>query len=519
LIIKIRVAPGELVSKKVRCDLGYGQANGMLSSVDTGASSVARKAVRYLSSSVATGGTLDVSNPRAGSPVVCSRVISYLISMCPLNMFDMFDSRLPGERLRLASLIFLYVVICSVSSVFVARFFFGYHFLFHAEDLPGAMIAAAAFAPVFLLFVFAEFSFGYFIGFYFASMVLGYLWVSQFSDYGYDRGIARLSAAASAVAFLLPALFVSSPIRRRVTMSELAFDRLLMLILLLSLAILLVAATYNFRFVAPAAASNTRADWFPPVLRYLLGITSSAVLPFLFACHAERKRYWSAGAVLLLLLLYYPVTVSKTALFAPVWLVFLAVLLRLFGTRFVVVLSLVVPTLVGLVVALMQQSDVTLPSSYFNIVNFRMIAIPSIAMDVYNEFFSRHKPTLFCQIGIMRYLVDCPYHEPLSIVMRNNFPFGGNFNASLFATEGIASVGPRFAPIPVLAGGLVVALGNRVSAGLPPSVVLVSSAILCQILLNVPLSTSLLSYGGGVLFLLWSVTPRTMFLPERQGKH
>ena len=95
--------------------------------------------------------------------------------------------------------------------------------------------------------------------------------------------------------------------------------------------------------------------------------------------------------------------------------------------------------------------------------------------------------------------------------MLNNYPFGGNFNASLFATEGVASVGLLLAPVSALVCGLVVALGNRLSAGLPPSFILVSGAILAQIMLNVPLATVLLSHGAGLLFLLWYITPRSMF--------
>jgi hypothetical protein len=379
---------------------------------------------------------------------------------------------------------------------------------------------SAAFAPVFLLFVFAEFSFGYFIGFYFASMVLGYLWLSHFSDYDYYRTGPRLSSTLSAIVFLVPALFVSSPIRPLFTMSPRTFERLLTVIFWLSLLMLAVALSYNFRFVAPSDASNARDELspIPQALRYLLGIISNAALPFVFACHVARERYWRAGAVLLLLLLYYPATLAKADLFAPIWLLFVAVLLRILGAKAAVILSLLAPVLIGLVAILVHNGEVTSPSSYFYNVNFRMLAIPSIAMDVYNEFFSKHGLTHFCQIGMLKPFMNCPYGAPLAIVMRENFPFGGNFNASLFATEGIASVGYLLAPIPVLAAGLVVALANRLSAGLPPSIVLVSSAMLCQILLNVPFSTTLLSYGGGVLFLLWYVTPRTMFPQEKRSE-
>jgi tellurite resistance protein TehA-like permease len=87
----------------------------------------------------------------------------------------------------------------------------------------------------------------------------------------------------------------------------------------------------------------------------------------------------------------------------------------------------------------------------------------------------------------------------------------GNFNASLFATEGIASVGLLLAPISVMGCGLVITLGNRLSAGLPSRFVLMSGALLPQILLNVPLTVALLTHGLAILFLLWYVMPRTIF--------
>jgi hypothetical protein len=90
----------------------------------------------------------------------------------------------------------------------------------------------------------------------------------------------------------------------------------------------------------------------------------------------------------------------------------------------------------------------------------------------------------------------------------------GNFNASLLATEGIASVGFYLAPVAVLACGLIVGIANRLSSELPARFILLSGALLPQILLNVPFSTVLLTHGAGLLFLLWYVTPRTIFAGE-----
>jgi hypothetical protein len=139
-----------------------------------------------------------------------------------------------------------------------------------------------------------------------------------------------------------------------------------------------------------------------------------------------------------------------------------------------------------------------------------MNAIPSNALDVYNDFFSRHDLTYFCQISVLKPIMHCPYQDQLGIVMERTYHLG-NFNASLFATEGIASVGVSFAPVATFLCGLVIALSNRLSAGLPAGFILVSGAILPQVLLNVPLTTVLLTHGAGLLFLLWYVTPRTMF--------
>ena len=168
---------------------------------------------------------------------------------------------------------------------------------------------------------------------------------------------------------------------------------------------------------------------------------------------------------------------------------------------------LLAPILAGLAIVILFN---TYAAFIFSTVNFRMIAIPSVAMDVYNDFFARHELTHFCQISFLKPIMPCPYQEQLSVVMKRGYGLG-NFNASLFATEGIASVGLFFAPVTMFLCGLVIAVGNRLSAGLPPRFILISGSLLPQILLNVPLTTALLTHGSGILFLLWYFTPRGIF--------
>jgi hypothetical protein len=146
-----------------------------------------------------------------------------------------------------------------------------------------------------------------------------------------------------------------------------------------------------------------------------------------------------------------------------------------------------------------------------------MMAVPSIAMDVYNDFFSTHDLTYFCQISFLKRAMFCPYHDQLSAVMRQSYNLG-DFNASLFATEGIASVGTLFAPIAAFLCGLVIALGNRLSAGLPANFIMVSGAIIAKVLVDVPLTTAMLTHGLGTLFLLWYITPRAIFVVDTVSK-
>jgi hypothetical protein len=399
----------------------------------------------------------------------------------------------------------------------VAVIYSEFHIYFHPAALPRAVFVVSAFAAISALFAFAHFSFGYFIAFYSYIMVAGYLWLNSFSELSYNHALAGLSAAASALSFLLPALFIFSPIRQLYGLSPRAVDRLLNIILLVAIATIAVGAHYNFRIVSIGKIYNYRDELaLPTILSYLIGLTSNALLPFAFACLVLRKQFWRAGFAVLLMLLFYPITLAKLALFTPVWLVALTLVSKFINSKTTVVLSLLVPMSVGIVLFMLYRNDM-MPYNpaitYFGLVNFRMVAIPSLALDYYNYFFATHDLTYFCQMRVLKLLVSCPYQEPLAVVIYKFFGIGGYFNASMFATEGIASVGPLFSPFAAFGCGLIIALANRLSAGLPSRFILISGGVLSQAFLNVPFSTVMLSHGAGVMFLLWYVTPREIFYP------
>jgi hypothetical protein len=419
-----------------------------------------------------------------------------------------------NERLGPVFLIYLHVAACFVSMVYVVQYY-GPLMRLNAENgdrfLPAAL-NVAPFALFSILFALCRFSFGYFVGFYFFTMLMGYLWLLPQSTLSYDHVVAYASAFASGLAFLVPAMLLSIPARQKPVLSEIVFRRLLTCILVFAVAIIGVGGLYNFKLVAMSDIYSFRNQLeFPAWLSYGLGVTSNVLLPFAFAFFVIEGAKWRAGLCVLLLLMFYLITLSKLSLFAPAWLVILAALSGVFAARTVVILSLLVPILFGILLAGLFDLDAISYQgfiTYFSLVNFRMIALTSSALDFYNDFFAHHDLTYFCQVNVLKSF-DCPYREPLALVMQNTYGIG-YFNASLFATEGIGSVGVVLAPLAAFVCGLVVAIGNTASSRLSSRFVLLSAGMLPQIFLNVSLTIALVTNGAALLFLLWYIAPRDL---------
>ncbi|WLB15025.1 hypothetical protein [Bradyrhizobium japonicum] len=361
------------------------------------------------------------------------------------------------------------------------------------------------------VFLFARISFGYFACYYFFAVLLTYAVLTKASS--------SWEILAAAVALFLPAMFLPP---YRIPLPELSIGslrNLLIGILALSAAILISTSQYYFKMVSPMDIYLHRGEiLLPTPLRYAMGIVTGALLPFAFACYAFSRQWLGAGIALTLLFLGYPITLTKMNLLAPLWLLFLLFLSMRSGPRATVLLSLLVPMVIGLLsismVLVPGLSDHSLP--IFGVFNFRLIAVPAISIELYDRFFATHPLTHYCQISVLKPLFYCPYSEQLGVVLEREYGFG-TLNASLFATEGIASVGPRFVPLSVFVCGLVLAIGNACSSRLPARFVIISGGMVVLSLLNVPMSTALLTSGLGTLYLLWLVMPRAYFERSTSG--
>jgi hypothetical protein len=366
------------------------------------------------------------------------------------------------------------------------------------------------------LFMRARFSFGYFAGVCFYIMVVGFIWFSYFTVQQYDHALARWSAVASLLLFLIPVLFQTIPSPAALILSPPAMERLMLGLLGLAFAILILSARYGFALVGLVQSEELRSTFArPAILNYVIGWVVSAVLPFAFAYFAWHRRYGLVAIAILLGWSFYPIVLNKSVLFGGLWLIYLFVMFQLFEPKRATVYGLLIPMVPG-IIAYHLIADGWLSadgaigralSFVIGMVNVRQFAFPSIAMDRYSDFFASHPVTHFCQIGVIRAIHGCPYPFQLGATMAENYHMG-NLNGSLFATEGIASVGPIWAPLSALVCGLIVSIGNSACVRLPAPVMATSAGLAVQqVLLNTPLTVSLLSNGVLVLWLLWAVTP------------
>jgi hypothetical protein len=411
-----------------------------------------------------------------------------------------------SEWVTVASLAWSFLAMLCISLIAVAGDVIPAHQIrFDADNLPFAALSVLALGCFVILFASARFSIGFVASFYLFAVTGGYLWLSFFTPLHYDHTTARVSVVMSFAAFALPALFITEPLSTATFLTHRQMDLVSLALVFICAFVAVYASQFNFHLVAlidadPLRNTLTFSSW----VNYAINISVGTLLPFCYAWFVSRRRYAVASIAIAILLAFYPIMLNKTALLAPFWLIALTVLLKLVSVRSAVILSLLLPLILGLAAKVIDPHP---PELLFRLINFRMLAIPASGIDHYLHFFSTHPLTHFCQISIIGKIFGCSLPDQLGIVMAKEYALG-NYNASLLATEGIASVGVYLAPLSTLLCGFVVALCNMASARLEPAFVFLSGSILAQVLTNAPLSTMLLTHGGFLMFVLWFIAPR-----------
>ncbi len=448
-------------------------------------------------------------------PSQCPSMSSPSFSFTPVKVFTGSPPRSRATLARAAYALglaaFFFLLFLSLAQIGSSPWFAYYHVGF-LPDLKVALVPVGLTAALALGFIFAKFSFGYFAGFYLFVVAAGYFWINAFSKLNYPHQEALFSAAASIALFLIPALTIKAGRHPQLFILP---RRTPEIILAVSIAVLIACASYGVQFIGiddmyKYRSAIVRPRW----LEYLAGNICGALIPFAVAWSVLQRRWFVVSCLCIVSTMFYPVALTKTALFAAPFLLFIAIMSRYFAARWVVLLSLLLPAMAGelqMTLSILSRGEINLLGYYpFSLLNIRLLAIPSISLEHYYEFFSSHPLTHFCQISFLQSVMSCPYASQLGVVLGDAYQIG-NMNASLLATEGVASVGITLAPVAALACGLIVACGNVCSARLPDRFILISGSIAAVTLLNVPLSTTLLTNGLGLLMVLWMLTPRANF--------
>ena len=209
-------------------------------------------------------------------------------------------------------------------------------------------------------FIFAPFSFGYLVGFYLFAMMAGYFWLNTYGTLEYDRRTALISATASIILFLAPALLIVKPARRLFTLPRAVFDVIPVCILCMGALAFLLSAFNEFHLVGLSDIYKYRESLHHSRLfYYFVGNFNGALFPFAFACFFARKRWLMLLLLCGVALLFYPVTLTKVSLFVAFSLVFFAILSACFEPRAAVIFSLLIPAVVG---SLARAVDTVLPT-------------------------------------------------------------------------------------------------------------------------------------------------------------
>jgi hypothetical protein len=139
-----------------------------------------------------------------------------------------------------------------------------------------------------------------------------------------------------------------------------------------------------------------------------------------------------------------------------------------------------------------------------SIVLVRVVGTVGWVASKYLEYFTKEGLTYYSHVGPINALTDMYRYGDLSLGQVIGSAYSGstdaNFNGSFWASDGFAALGPVGVLVitPFVAGVLYVI--NRVMAGIDSKFAVLWMAGFFIALLNVPLSTALLSGGGLIIF-------------------
>ena len=334
--------------------------------------------------------------------------------------------------------------------------------------------------------------------------------------FNWSRGEAELLAVQGSLAISMFFLFVASPLGWRSASVVSAEQRMVPWVgalAAISIAILILAYGRYMRIVSFADVYDLRSQTNQVELGsfslYLLSWFSYCFLPFFFARGILRRKLTDIGVGLAGCALIYASSGSKAAILLPFIMLGLAWLIDA-GRSFL-------PRLLGVLAGstlLVTALPVEFPWIWAkSILLVRLLSTGGWTISVYYEYFTEHGLTYYSHVGPVNALTDSYPYQDLLLGQVIGLEYSGteaaNFNANFWASDGFAALGLAGVPVITLLLVVVFFAINRASVYYSSKFVVLWLAGFWLALLNVPLSTALLSAGGGVtVFVLWIAKQR-----------
>jgi hypothetical protein len=272
-------------------------------------------------------------------------------------------------------------------------------------------------------------------------------------------------------------------------------------------AVLVIVVVFrdNMRFVSFEEVYELRAESNEveagSLVSYLVMWLPYALLPHHIVRWIFLRKHTDLALGLAASVVIYMATASKAAILTPAIVLIIERIVRS-SPDFLRALVTGLAAAQAAIVALIPDEGVLMWVK--SIVLVRILGTSGWTMSVYYDYFKSHGYTYYMHIGPLNALLRAyPYGDlPMGMLIGREYTQDemANFNAGFWASDGFAALGLWGIPVVTVAVALVLVGINRAACGFSARFVSVWLAGFWLALLNLPLTTALLS-GGGLLIM------------------
>lgn len=286
---------------------------------------------------------------------------------------------------------------------------------------------------------------------------------------------------------------------------------------LMAISLTLLVWTYrdHMRFVGFADVYDLRFETNEldtgPVVDYFISWLSYCFLPFYLARGIMNKRMRDVLLAIIAAVLIYMSTGAKSMILMPPIMLIMHALMQA-REKILPVLLAVLTFALYIVTDVLSDEGIGLWVKFVFLL--RTLCAGGWANFVYYDYFTQTGLTYYSHIGIVNTLTGAYPYGKYSLGQTIGIQYNGtdlaNYNANFWASDGFAALGLAGIPLVTVAVLCMFYAINRISSRYSPRFVALWLSGFWLGLLNLPLSTALVSAGGALtMLLLWFTAYRT----------